>query len=261
MLGPVTCRLTYAGYTQLGPWWAYRMMDPYWRLYWNEDGGATIQHDHGRVDIPGLRAVLIPPYGRFRSSCRRNGLGHLFLHLDLPGLPAAWIRHHAPLPQVLRREPTIDGVLAIGRTLLASPSGQLRLQSAGSNALAQVLTAWDGPQASDLGDHARLAPAFAWIASGDGLNMSVAGLAATCGLSPDHFTRCFRRTLGLTPARWLLQRRLDRAAERLATTVDAIDAIASDCGFADRFHLTRAFSVRFGCPPARYRTRQRAAGG
>jgi AraC-like DNA-binding protein len=235
------------------------MADPYWRLYWNDASGAVIHHERGRLDIVGQRAVLVPPYGRFRSSCQRTGIGHLFLHLDLPGLPAAWVRRHVPLPLMLRRDPSIDGILAAGHTLVGNPAGQLRLQSAAGLALAQVLGAWNGPERSDAGDQERLAPAFAWITSGDGLTMPVAGLAATCGLSPDHFTRCFRRILGLTPARWLLQRRLDRAAERLATTRDAIDAIASDCGFADRFHLTRAFTARFGCPPARYRIRQQEA--
>jgi AraC-like DNA-binding protein len=258
MIGAVSCHLLHAGHTRIGPSWSYRMSDTYWRLYWNDVAGAAILHEGGRIELPGERAVLVPPYGRFRSCCQREGISHLFVHLDLPGMPAAWIRRHIPLPRVLRRDPGIDGVLGVGRTLVGTPSGQLRLQSAAGLALAQVLADWDGPERGLRGDHASIAPALAWIASGDGLGLSVAGLAAVCDLSPDHFTRCFRRVIGVTPARWLLHRRLERAAGRLATTTDPVDAIAIENGFADRFHLSRAFSVRFGLPPARYRTQQRA---
>jgi AraC family transcriptional regulator len=44
-----------------------------------------------------------------------------------------------------------------------------------------------------------------------GADRSVTELAAACGLSAGHFARAFRRTLGTSPHRWLLEQRVDQA--------------------------------------------------
>ncbi len=48
--------------------------------------------------------------------------------------------------------------------------------------------------------------------------LSVAALAAAAGLSPAHFSREFRRAFGESPHRYLLTRRLERAAALLRNT-------------------------------------------
>jgi hypothetical protein len=44
------------------------------------------------------------------------------------------------------------------------------------------------------------------------------------------------------------------AADALVSTQHSIEEIAQSCGFANRYHFTRVFSQRMGCPPARYRS-------
>jgi AraC-like DNA-binding protein len=48
--------------------------------------------------------------------------------------------------------------------------------------------------------------------------LTVAHLAAVAGASPAHFSREFRRAFGETPHRYLLTRRLERAATLLRIT-------------------------------------------
>ena len=48
--------------------------------------------------------------------------------------------------------------------------------------------------------------------------LDVAALARAAHLSPAHFSREFRRTFGETPHRYLLTRRMERAAALLRTT-------------------------------------------
>jgi AraC-like DNA-binding protein len=60
--------------------------------------------------------------------------------------------------------------------------------------------------------------------------------------------------MGTTPGGYVLERRLTRAAEMLATgTATSITAIAFDLGFNDSAYFTRCFRQRFGTTPSAWR--------
>jgi transcriptional regulator GlxA family with amidase domain len=84
-------------------------------------------------------------------------------------------------------------------------------------------------------------------------SISIAHLAAECGLSTCHFARSFRHSTGISPHRWLMHRRVDRATELLKQSRLSIIDIALSCGFADQSHLTRVFTSVHGSAPGRWR--------
>jgi AraC family transcriptional regulator len=68
--------------------------------------------------------------------------------------------------------------------------------------------------------------------------LSVERLALVAGLSPSHFLRAFRQTVGQAPHQHVLATRLE-LAEQLATTTDMpLARIASLAGFASHSHMT-----------------------
>ena len=79
-------------------------------------------------------------------------------------------------------------------------------------------------------------------------------LAELAGLSPTGLVRAFRRTHGLPPLAWALDRRLIEARRRLRGA-ESLAAIALDLGFADQAHFTRAFRKVSGLTPGAYRKR------
>jgi AraC-like DNA-binding protein len=80
----------------------------------------------------------------------------------------------------------------------------------------------------------------------------LADMAEECGLSVSHFTRAFKVSFGLSPYRWLLERRIDRAkALLLANTLPIVD-IALRAGFSDQASFSRAFRKVVGESPARW---------
>jgi AraC family transcriptional regulator len=83
--------------------------------------------------------------------------------------------------------------------------------------------------------------------------MSVREIANACGLSPAYFARAFRRTTGMLPHRWLLNRRVERAKHFLLQTKMSISEIAYSCGFADQSHFTRVFLQVVGTTPGAWR--------
>lgn len=78
-------------------------------------------------------------------------------------------------------------------------------------------------------------------------------LASVAQCGEKHFPRAFRQSTGLSPHRWLVQRRIDRAKARLASTSMSIAEIALETGFVDQSHFTHVFRKSSGLTPAAYR--------
>jgi AraC-like DNA-binding protein len=91
-----------------------------------------------------------------------------------------------------------------------------------------------------------------------GSDLSLDELACECGLSVAHFTRAFRQSVGETPHRWLMQRRVDTAQRLLISTAKPLAQIAAECGFADQAHFTNIFARLLGAPPGKFRRERNA---
>ncbi len=89
-------------------------------------------------------------------------------------------------------------------------------------------------------------------------DLSHAWIARQCGLSPSHFARAFRVSMGRAPHQWLLHRRVERAKAALRNGTDSLAAIALSCGFADQSHFTRVFTRLAGLSPGEWRRRVRS---
>lgn len=85
---------------------------------------------------------------------------------------------------------------------------------------------------------------------------SLAELAALVDLSPYHFCRAFKASTGLSPHKWQLTERMDRAEELLRTTHESVGSIARSLGFNEPSRFAQAFRTATGFSPTDYR-RQR----
>jgi AraC-like DNA-binding protein len=83
--------------------------------------------------------------------------------------------------------------------------------------------------------------------------LSVADLAAAAHLSPAHFSRQFRLAFGEPPHRYLLTRRLERAAALLRTTDWSVARICFAVGAGSVGSFTTSFRRMFGHTPLAYR--------
>ena len=82
-------------------------------------------------------------------------------------------------------------------------------------------------------------------------------VAAAAGLDKYRALRSFTASFGLTPMRYLASLRVESAREALAVGASCAEA-ATEAGFADQAHMTRAFKERLGMTPGFY---QRAVTG
>lgn len=99
----------------------------------------------------------------------------------------------------------------------------------------------------------------AWVVEHPGADCAVPALAQRVAMSPRNFARVFLREVGMTPAHYVEQVRVEAARRRLEDSRDGVDAIAEDCGFGTAETMRRAFLRHLRVAPTDYRTRFRAA--
>ena len=86
--------------------------------------------------------------------------------------------------------------------------------------------------------------------------ISLATLADEAGYSRGHFLKMFRASMGMTPHRYLLKRRIDHARTLLKRPGKSIIDVAADCGFSSQAHLSQVFREHVGVTPGDYRRNQ-----
>ena len=86
-----------------------------------------------------------------------------------------------------------------------------------------------------------------------GSHHTVATLAKRAGMSPRTFLRRFEESTGTTPARWILQARLDRAKTLLTQSTMRIEAIAGHAGFNNTASMRHHFQQHLALTPGQYR--------
>jgi AraC family transcriptional regulator len=88
-------------------------------------------------------------------------------------------------------------------------------------------------------------------------HMTLAQLAQIGECSSFHFSRAFRNSLGETPYRYVLRRRIERAKLMLDSSPLSMPEVAMACGFRDARHLTTTFLRLTGITPSRFREHRR----
>ena len=82
--------------------------------------------------------------------------------------------------------------------------------------------------------------------------ITVEGLAAYASVSHSSLYRRFVKRFQMSPKRFLLEYRIERACTLLATTSCSIQEISNSVGFEDPFYFSRAFKEIKGVSPRQY---------
>ena len=135
-----------------------------------------------------------------------------------------------------------------------APSGDIILVNADEvhTGCSEVAGGWTRVVPPDLADACRaVLPVQELMASCPEKNWSLQQLADVACLSPWHFLRQFKKSIGMTPHAWLVQARLQKAQARLKQG-ETIAQVSSLCGFSDQSHFTRHFKNSMGVTPGEY---------
>ncbi|QDY80190.1 GlxA family transcriptional regulator [Streptomyces qinzhouensis] len=105
---------------------------------------------------------------------------------------------------------------------------------------------------------ASLAPLLEWLSGRLDQPVSVADMAARSRVSPRTLTRRFTEQLGISPGRWLLDRRIAATRALLEETDLPVETIARRVGLSSAVNLRRRFHEALRTTPAAYRRAFRA---
>lgn len=136
--------------------------------------------------------------------------------------------------------------------------GKLYSESLGNLFMINLLRTYcqDRPQTQQvnggLGDK-RLQRVLAYIDAHLAENIGLKDMATVAGLGQHHFSTLFGQSMGISPYRYVVNRRIDRAKSQLRRNNFAISDIALSCGFADQSHLTKHFRKIVGTTPRAFR--------
>ncbi|MBK8504787.1 MAG: helix-turn-helix transcriptional regulator [Saprospiraceae bacterium] len=84
-------------------------------------------------------------------------------------------------------------------------------------------------------------------------NLSLAEYARLTCKSIPTFQRDFKKIFNETPAKWVMKKRLNKAAELLKNTSMSISDIGFECGFENQTHFSRVFKEKKGGSPMQFR--------
>jgi AraC family transcriptional regulator len=138
------------------------------------------------------------------------------------------------------------------------PRGRLYGETVGTALLVHLLRNYGAEEAFSCTPRGRLPPnrlrrVVEYINDRLETDLSLPELAALVGLSPDYFARAFKQTTGVSPYRYVLLKRIDRACALLRDVRISIVEITALSGFASQSAFTTAFGRIRGITPSAYR--------
>lgn len=109
------------------------------------------------------------------------------------------------------------------------------------------------PSEKEVRDMERMKAMLSFLEAHYAEELTLEQIAESASVSVTECMRCFRCSIGVSPIRFLKERRLQCAADMLHHTEQSISEIAALCGFMDMSYFTKAFRQLYGVTPTSYR--------
>ncbi len=256
-LTPFPVDILFARYDVIQEWNldASELVMPYWRLYRPENSFGYIRIKEQEIQLQAGKIYLIAPDTAFTSCTRGGRIEKFYIHFTAGGPYADCSDFMVELPGSTALHAVIDqlsGMLAgrqAGDSLkhLAGALVNLALEQlpreyliTHNNIESQMLAVW------------RL------IKRDPTQNYTNRKLASMAHMSLGVFIKKFYSSFGITPQRFILDKKLDLAALYLLQSSESIDGIAERCGFCNRYYFTRIFTKYRKISPAAFRKHSRS---
>lgn len=274
----ITVRLHCCHYWMIMEWECANLASPFWRLYYNTAGNASVIYKGVVTSLVQGQILIIPPNTPFSTRLKgnaENGIterhnrrkivsraelkeletrsmsDHLFIHFNLglpydllePGVYAFHVgeRENKLLNEIM--EYCINGDDAFDFTVCAAINGLIL------GLLDEIPRARWQMQIVDK----RVSNALAFIEQHHRERLTNKMFADKANMADNSFARLFKEYTGLSIQQYIKRKRIDKSLILLQHTDASIERISEECGFSDRHHFSRVFKEIKGTSPGIYK--------
>ena len=220
---------------------------PTWRFYWNPSGCSRIFSRGKEVLLNPRTVVLIPPNTPFSTEAEKP-FSHFYIHFTLTGN----LQPAEHLIQVYSAEEVIPETLLRQITKL-SPRQLKHAAFAIAHAAMALLPDHFLIRQKPRENCTYFNKAVNIIHNDPAFSASCEELARLCGTTAVTLHRQFFKAAGATVKNWLLNHKMENAANMLLGEGYSIKEIADTLGYSDRYHFSKVFKKYFGISPAQFR--------
>lgn len=274
-IAPLKITVHCARYWMMSEWQSSNLSLPFWRLYHSRTGGGFVIFNDETIEVGRRELLLIAPNTAFASYLKSgarsesikgvrlmfeteiedyHGAGfvdQLFVHFGL-GYPY----DNVPpcVYKIALSDAEEENVRVLEQLRLGSPNEisfgeSIRMHEILMMALKHIpQEQWVFPPID-----ARVLKVMKYIDKNLKTELTNTELAGVANMATNSFARLFRENKQTSLRQYIQQCRVDKSLMLLLHTNDAIDAIAQECGYFDRYHFSKVFKSVTGMAPALYR--------
>lgn len=84
--------------------------------------------------------------------------------------------------------------------------------------------------------------------------LKISDIATTIGISRNYLTDLFKHEFDMSPQSFLMNFRMEKAAQELVETDESVQTVGINVGYPDPLAFSKAFKQKYGMSPSAYRT-------
>lgn len=283
LLNRKSLSILYTDYVSVGTWWNFQdVISPFNRLYLVTDGYAAVHIRGQRMELSAGDLFLIPKFTFHSYTCEQRMTHYYICFTDeivggrsLFQSSALQLKQRATdLDYLLmqrfyqlnpdRKLPSVDPKVYDNQKNLfkckedfpeTNPVKELESNGILLQLFSRFITAESLSGVERTHSCEKMDTVIQYIHQHLGERIFVTDLATLACLTPDHFSKVFKRVMGLPPCEYILEKRIQRAQTLLLTSDLSISAIADKVGIPDLSQFSRLFTRLLHCSPREYRKR------
>ncbi|MDD2953930.1 MAG: AraC family transcriptional regulator [Parabacteroides sp.] len=284
-INDIRLTLLYTGSYQVSTWWNYKeITSPFYRLYLIKKGEAVVIINQHKYTLKAGDLFLVPKYATASYQCHTtmehsyicffddfwNGNGIInsnMLNLRFQASSLDYLlmerfielNPFSSLPSVDPKEyDNNSSLFHQGFVSNAGENSPESLESAGilQQLFSRFLTKQFIHQQLSANSFGRLNLVIHHINNHLDKKITVTDLAAIMCVSPDHFTKIFKKIIGMTAGEFIQSRRIEWAQRLLIGSSLSIQEVAIKIGIGNLSQFSKLFSKKMNCSPKDYREEQ-----
>lgn len=245
-------QLVECGYAEIDQQWknivAYF---PYYRIYLITEGIAKLQLKDSLLELEPNTLYFIPSFQIVSGECN-DCLKHYYIHFLPKKESLTTLDFYKPTQAITANS---HDVHLFKELLKAFPKNDMANTIRKAGIFQYLLAKFFDNTENYSNDLLRFKSVLKYI--NDHLNeqISTACLASVANLNEVYFSNLFSKTFGISPVKYINQKKMNTAATMLVETKMSVKEIAYSLGFENETYFFRIFKKTFGITPSQYKNK------